>query len=178
MSLFSFRWGMLFVAFVSSFAVRAEGVLLLPGEMAPLFALADADGKSHKLAEWRGRWLVLYFYPRDNTPGCTTEARAFRDHLSELNALKAQVVGVSVDTIESHRGFADSEKLPFPLLADVDGQVAHSYGALTNLAIMRFAKRHTYLIDPEGRIAIAYRDVDPSKHAEEIIADLKRLRTP
>ena len=145
--------------------------------MAPQFALTDADGKLHQLSEWRGRWLILYFYPRDKTPGCTAEAIAFRDHLLELAALKAQVAGVSVDDGASHRAFADLECLPFPLLADTDGQVARRYGALTNLAIVKFAKRHTYLIDPDGRIAIAYRDVDPAKHVSEILADLKRLRT-
>ena len=160
---------------ISSFAVHAE-TPPGPAAMAPNFVLADADGKNHELTEWRGRWVVLYFYPRDNTPGCTAEAIAFRDRLAEFTALNAQVVGVSVDSSTSHRAFADSERLPFPLLADVDGQVARRYGALTNLAIIKFAKRHTFLIDPEGRVAVVYRDVNPAKHANEILTDLKRLR--
>jgi peroxiredoxin Q/BCP len=172
------RYGLVLMALISSLVVQAESATPQPGEMAPPFVLADANGKSRDLSEWHGRWVVLYFYPRDNTPGCTTEATAFRDHLPELTALQAQVVGISVDSSASHRAFADGERLPFPLLADIDGQVARRYGALTNLAIMKFAKRHTYLIDPDGRIAKAYRDVDPARHASEILADLKRFRAP
>ncbi|MDD5296416.1 MAG: peroxiredoxin [Rhodocyclaceae bacterium] len=149
---------------------------LQPGEPAPEFTLFDADGTEHQPSEWRGRWLVLYFYPRDNTPGCTTEAVAFRDHLSEFSAFHAQVVGISVDSGASHRAFADQQHLPFPLLSDVGGQVARRYGALMNLAVIQFAKRHTYLIDPEGRIAVVYRDVNPVNHAAEILGDLKRLK--
>lgn len=170
------RFGAMLMALILPFAAQADAPLQ-PGEIAPQFALPDADGKSHRLDEWRGRWLILYFYPRDNTPGCTAEAIAFRDHMPELAARQAQVVGVSVDDAASHRSFTDQERLPFPLLADIDGKVASRYGALTNLAIVKFAKRHTYLIDPDGRIAIAYRDVDPARHVGEILADLKRLQT-
>lgn len=150
--------------------------LLQAGEPAPDFMLADGEGKMRQLGEWRGRWLVLYFYPRDDTPGCTAEAKAFNERLPELAALKAQVVGVSVDDVDSHRAFASRLGLNFTLLADTDGKVARRYGTLNNFAIIKFAKRHTFLIGPDGRIAKAYRDVEPAQHAGEVIADLQRLR--
>lgn len=147
-----------------------------PGAAAPDFALPDAEGKLRKLADWRGQWLVLYFYPRDNTPGCTTEAANFRDAVSEFAALNAKVVGISTDDGASHRSFALEQSLPFALLSDAGGTTAQHYGALTNLGIMKIAKRHTYLIDPDGRIAKAYLKVDPASHAAELLADLKRLQ--
>lgn len=149
--------------------------MLNPGEKAPDFLLADGEGKMRQSSEWRGSWLILYFYPRDDTPGCTAEAKAFNERLPELAAQKAQVVGVSVDDIESHRAFAARLGLKFTLLADTDGKVSRRYGALNDFAIIKFAKRHTFLIDPEGRIAKVYRDVEPTRHAGEVIADLKRL---
>jgi peroxiredoxin Q/BCP len=165
----------LLAALLLSFPTWAS-TMLQAGDMAPDFLLADGEGRMRQTAEWRGRWLILYFYPRDDTPGCTAEAKAFNASLPELATLKAQVVGVSVDDTESHRVFAARLGLSFPLLADTDGKVSRRYGALNDLAIMKFAKRHTFLIGPDGRIAKAYRDVEPSRHAGEIIADLKRLR--
>jgi peroxiredoxin Q/BCP len=150
--------------------------MLQAGEKAPDFLLADGEGRMRQLGEWRGSWLILYFYPRDDTPGCTAEAKNFNDRLPELSELKTQVVGISVDNTESHRVFASRLGLNFTLLADTDGKVSRSYGALNDFAILKFAKRHTFLIDPDGRIAKVYRDVEPSLHAGEIIADLKRLR--
>ena len=149
---------------------------LQAGAPAPAFALPDADAKMRQLSDWRGQWLVLYFYPRDHTPGCTTEAGKFRDALPQFAALKAQIAGVSLDDSASHRRFATDLKLNFPLLADTDGKVAQSYGALRNLGVMKFAKRHTILIDPDGRVAKIYRDVDPDTHAAQLLADLKELR--
>jgi thioredoxin-dependent peroxiredoxin len=167
-------FGLLMALFIS-WPVWAN-TLLQAGEPAPDFLLADGDGRMRQASEWRGRWLVLYFYPRDDTPGCTAEAKAFNDRHPEFAALKAQVVGISVDSSDSHRAFASRLGLNFPLLADTDGQVSRRYGALNDFAIVKFAKRHTFLIDPDGRIAKTYRDVEPSQHAGEIIADLKRLR--
>lgn len=149
--------------------------MLQAGEKAPDFLLADSDGRMRQSDEWRGSWLILYFYPRDDTPGCTAEAKAFNARLPELAALKTQVVGISVDNVDSHRTFASRFGLNFPLLADIDGQVSRRYGALNDFAIIKFAKRHTFLIDPAGRIAKVYHDVEPSLHAGEVIADLKRL---
>jgi peroxiredoxin Q/BCP len=102
------------------------------GSVAPDFSLPDASGKERRLADWRGRWLVLYFYPKDDTPGCTTEARNFRDRLERFAAQKAEVVGVSLDDGASHRAFADKHRLPFTLLSDAGGTVAKRYGALSD----------------------------------------------
>lgn len=154
----------------------AAAETLSPGMAAPAFALPDADGKPRQLADWRGQWLVLYFYPRDNTPGCTAEAANFRDAQAQFAALKARVVGISLDDAASHRTFAAEHRLPFLLLSDADGAVAARYGALLNLGVMKFAKRHSFLIDPDGRIAKVYRQVEPATHVAEILADLKALQ--
>jgi thioredoxin-dependent peroxiredoxin len=145
------------------------------GEPAPDFNLPDAKLQQHKLADYAGKWLVLYFYPKNDTPGCTKEACAFRDDLFQIEKLNAKVVGVSVDDTDSHAEFAKKYNLPFPLLSDKDGKVADSYGALTNLGIIKIAKRYTYLIDPNGRIAKVYLSVNTSRHSQEIIDDLKKL---
>lgn len=145
------------------------------GQAAPPFVLPDQNAEPHSLADYRGRWVVLYFYPKDDTPGCTKEACSFRDDLAHLEKLGASVVGVSVDDSQSHAQFARKYHLPFPLLADKDGKVADSYGALRNLGLIRIAKRYTFLIDPQGAIAKTYLDVDTSRHSQEIVDDLKRL---
>ena len=148
------------------------------GSTAPAFSLPDQNGKVHTLADYVGRWTVLYFYPRDDTPGCTKEACSFRDDLALLEKLGAQVVGISVDDTDSHARFAQKYHLPFPLLADKDGKVADSYGALTNLGLFKIARRYTFLIDAQGKIAKVYLSVDTSRHSQEIIDDLKRLTAP
>ena len=145
------------------------------GQAAPDFSLPDQNGQVHSLKEYAGKWLVLYFYPKDDTPGCTQEACAFRDDLHQLTALGAQVVGISVDDSSSHAEFAKKYHLPFPLLADSKTSVAASYGVLLNLGIMKMAKRYTFLIDPQGRISKVYDKVETSRHSNEIIEDLKLL---
>lgn len=150
---------------------------LKAGDPAPSFELMDQNGKLHTLADYRGRWLVLYFYPKDDTPGCTTEACEFRDDVVELKRLGATVLGISTDDVKSHREFADKYHLSFPLLSDSDGEVARSYGSLVNLALFRFAKRHTFIIDGDGRIAKIYRSVDPKTHSDEVIRDLAQLQS-
>lgn len=147
-----------------------------PGETAPDFALPDQSGKTHRLGDYRGNWLLLYFYPKDDTPGCTTEACQFRDHITVLNALGVKVVGVSLDDQESHAAFASKHELPFPLLSDTDGAVAARYDALRDLLVAKFAKRYSFLINPEGVVARNYLDVDPDKHATEIVTDVKTLQ--
>lgn len=146
------------------------------GQTAPDFKLTDQNNKTHSLADYKGKWVVLYFYPKDDTPGCTKEACTFRDDIFKLRELGAQVLGVSLDSAESHAKFAEKYGLPFPLLADTDGKVTESYGALMNLVVAKVAKRYTYLIDPEGKIRKTYLTVDPAKHAREIIGDLQALQ--
>ena len=145
------------------------------GEKVPNFNLPDAKGEMLSLASLQGNWLVLYFYPKDDTPGCTKEACSFRDDLHKLEKLGAKVVGISVDDTDSHAKFAEKYHLPFPLLADKDGKVADSYGALTNLFVLKLAKRYTFLIDAKGNIAKTYQSVDTSRHSQEIIDDLMKL---
>jgi thioredoxin-dependent peroxiredoxin len=155
-------------------AARA-GELPVIGAAAPNFNLPDQTGKTHTLQSFAGQYLVLYFYPKDDTPGCTQEACAFRDDLTQLTEMGAQVVGISVDDSDSHAEFAKKYHLPFPLLADKDGAVAASYGALLNLGIMKIARRYTFLIDPQGRLVKTYLTVETSRHSKQIIADLKEL---
>lgn len=145
------------------------------GMKAPDFKLPDAQGSTRRLADWQGKWLILYFYPRDDTPGCTREACHFRDDIQQIHALGAEVVGVSVDSVASHADFAQKQRLSFPLLADTNGQVADAYGALLNLGILQAAKRMTFIIDPQGMIAQTYSNVNPDGHSQAIIDDLKRL---
>ncbi len=146
------------------------------GMPAPSFELADQTGKTHKLRDYLGKWVVLYFYPKDDTPGCTKEACAFRDDIAALQSLDVQVFGVSVDTVKSHAEFAEKYSLQFPLLADTGGELANSYGSLTKFGPLKLAKRHTFIIDPEGKLAKIYRSVSPTSHSDQIIADIKQLQ--
>ena len=143
------------------------------GASAPGFSLADQAGKTRTLAEFRGKWVVLYFYPKDDTPGCTEEACKFRDDIYALSQMGAQVIGVSLDDSASHAQFAKKYSLPFPLLADPSGAVTASYGALPQGS--RYAKRYTFLVDPAGKVAKVYTSVETSRHSVEVIEDLKRM---
>ena len=169
----------LIAALVMVFTNMARaGELPKVGQAAPDFSLPDQNGVVHSLKEFSGKWLVLYFYPKDDTPGCTQEACAFRDDLHKLAALGAQVVGISVDDGKSHAEFAKKYHLPFPLLADSDKEVAARYGVLMNLGIFKIAKRYTFLIDPQGHINKVYDKVETSRHSQEIIDDLNKLIAP
>lgn len=154
----------------------AQAAELAVGNMAPAFRLTDQAAKAHRLADYRGRWVVLYFYPKDDTPGCTTEACNFRDAIVAISSLNTQVLGVSLDDTASHARFAEKYQLPFPLLADPEGRVVNAYGALWSLGPVKFARRQTFIIDPEGRIAKIYRSVDPARHSADVQHDLKALQ--
>lgn len=145
------------------------------GELAPEFELPDQTGQLHSLEDYREQWVVLYFYPKDGTPGCTTEACEFRDNIFAFRDLNAQILGVSVDSVDSHRAFAENHSLPFPLLADVNGSTADAYGVKTRMLGMTVAKRQTFIIAPGGNIARHYANVRPDEHSAEVIADLKKL---
>ena len=168
------------IVLAALFVARAarSGELPQVGKPAPDFNLPDQNGKQHALQDYRGKWLVLYFYPKDDTPGCTQEACAFRDDLNQITELGAQVVGVSVDDTASHAEFAKKYHLPFPLLADKTTETAERYGALLNLWLFKFARRYTFLIDPKGNIDKLYLSVDTSRHSKQIIDDLKKLTGP
>lgn len=170
----------LFIAVLAALAfvwMRASQAGELPrsGQAAPDFSLMDQNGKLQNLADYRGKWLVLYFYPKDETPACTTQACAFRDDILTIRKLGAEVMGVSIDDASRHAKFAKKHGLPFPLLADKDGVVAARYGSLTNLLVMKLAKRNTFIIDPQGRIAKVYAGADAGRNSEQVIADLPKL---
>jgi len=147
------------------------------GQAAPDFRLQDQNGKWHTPADFRGHWLGLYFYPKDFTPGCTTQVCTFRDDVAKLRKAGAMVVGVSLDDVKSHADFAAKYHVPFPLLADSDKQVATAYGVLTSKMGMHYAKRTTFLIDPEGKVAKVYQDVDPEKNSAQVQSDLTTLKS-
>ncbi|MDX1508008.1 MAG: peroxiredoxin [Woeseiaceae bacterium] len=167
-----------FIVFLASLLVGGQAVATdqpAVGEPAPEFELPDQDGQLHSLEDYRDSWVVLYFYPKDETPGCTTEACEFRDNIFAFRKLNAQILGVSLDDVESHKAFAENYSLPFPLLADTNGAAADAYGVKTKMMGFTVAKRQTFLINPEGVIAKHYEKVKPATHSQEVLADLEAL---
>jgi peroxiredoxin Q/BCP len=156
------------------FAATAESPHV--GQVAPSFRLQDQHGHWHTPADFHGHWLVLYFYPKDFTPGCTTEVCTFRDDLVALRQAGADVVGVSLDDVKSHAEFATKYHVPFPLLSDAKHQAAAAYGVLGSVIGFHYARRTTFLIDPRGRIAKIYRDVDPKANSSQVLHDLASLK--
>ncbi len=146
------------------------------GSAAPDFTLPSQEGTLVSLHEYRGEWVVLYFYPKDQTPGCTREAHNFQSDQTKFLQRNSVILGVSVDSVDSHKKFCAKEGLNFKLLADTDGSVSRLYGSLTNLGVAKFASRHTFLIDPAGRIAKAYSSVNPAHHSQEVLAALDQLQ--
>lgn len=174
---FAFYWTpltMLFLAFC--FTPFAWSASLAVGESAPDFALTNQKGDTVRLSDYRGQWVVLYFYPKDDTPGCTTEACSFRDNINRLIQRQAVILGVSLDDSASHQAFAEKHQLPFNLLSDPDGKVAEQYGSLGDYFLFKLAKRHSFIINPNGKIVRIYRDVDPEAHVAIVLKDLKTLQ--
>jgi thioredoxin-dependent peroxiredoxin len=178
-------------------AAPIEGLMPKPqaGAVAPAFSLVDQNGKTHKLADYKGKWVVVYFYPKDQTPGCTTQACSFTENVFAFRKANAQILGVSVDDEKSHKAFeaalaknakisAENQKaieehgLPFPLLADATMATARSYGVLMQRGAMVIASRDTFLIDPTGKVVKHY-DVTPDKldgHSAELLADIEAFK--
>jgi len=152
----------------------------VPGSVAPDFELLDQDGIAHTLAGMRGKWTLLYFYPKDDTPGCTKEACAIRDAMPDFHAIDANVFGVSPDSVKSHKKFAEKYGLPFTLLADEGHAVASAYGVWGLKKFMgreyEGVLRTSFLIAPDGTIKKVYEGVKPEVHAAEVIEDLKSLK--
>jgi thioredoxin-dependent peroxiredoxin len=146
------------------------------GTEAPDFTLPSQEGKPVNLKDYRGQWVVLYFYPKDFTSGCTLEAHNFQRDLPQYEQRHAVILGVSVDTADSHKQFCTKEGLNFKLLADTDKKVSEEYGSLTNLAVVKFAARHTFILDPNGKIVRVYTSVDPAKHSGEVLTALDQLQ--
>ncbi len=147
------------------------------GQLAPNFALSDQTGKTHKLSDYKGSWVLVYFYPKDDTPGCTKEACSIRDNFPKFTKSKAIVLGISVDSVKSHDKFAKKYKLPFTLLADEKKEVVKKYRVWAKKKFMgreyMGTLRTSFLIDPSGKIAKIYEKVNPEIHAEEVLEDLK-----
>jgi peroxiredoxin Q/BCP len=152
---------------------------LSPGDTAPAISLPDQDGKTQRLADRRGRWVLVYFYPRDDTPGCTLEACGLRDAWSDFAQRGIEVFGISGDSVKSHRKFADKFKLPFTLLSDESKAVIRAYGAFGKKKFMGREfdgiLRQSFLVDPRGRLARIYSKVKPAEHAAEVLMDVAAL---
>lgn len=152
---------------------------LSPGDPAPEFSLPDGEGNSVSLSDFRGKRVVLYFYPRDNTPGCTKEACGFRDAYPDYQSNDVVVLGISTDDAKAHTKFTTKYNLPFPLLSDADGQVATTYDSYGLKKFMgkeyMGISRNTFIIGPDGKIEKIYRKVKPEAHAAEILADLANV---
>ena len=169
-------YSLLLAATLALLAGQATADQPAAGTAAPDFRLQDQKGDWHELSQYQGQWVALYFYPKNDTPGCTTEACNFRDNIFAFRERDAVILGVSLDDVESHKEFAEKYSLPFSLLSDAEGEVAERYGVLRNLGVMKMAKRQSFLIGPDGVIAKHYEDVDPDTHSQEVLADLEHLQ--
>ncbi len=146
------------------------------GSAAPDFSLPSQDGSTVNLKDYRGKWVVLYFYPKDQTAGCSREAHNFEVDQPKFADRNAVVLGVSLDSVDSHQKFCAKEGLNFKLLSDANHNVSGAYGSLTNLVVVKVTARHTFLIDPTGKIAKVYTSVNPFNHSAEVLAELERLQ--
>ena len=146
------------------------------GAAAPTFTLVTNEGKPTSLAKYHGKWVVLYFYPKDFTSGCTLEAHNFQRDLDKYKKLHAVILGVSVDTAESHKSFCAKEGLNFKLLSDADAKVSGQYGSVMDYNGKQYSARNTFIIDPKGKIAKVFVKVNPASHSEEVLAALATLR--
>lgn len=152
----------------------------LEGKKAPNIKLLNQDGESVSIKDYLGQYTIVYFYPKDLTPGCTTESCQFRDHLNDFKKLKVQVIGISCDTVASHKKFADKYELNFDLLADTEKEVVNAYGVWTEKSMYgkkyMGIQRDSFLIDPEGKIVKHYIKVKPQEHVQEVLQDIEELR--
>jgi peroxiredoxin Q/BCP len=147
------------------------------GQQAPTFTLPSQDGTQISLDSFKGKWVVLYFYPKDMTTGCTIEAHNFQRDQDKFTKENAVILGVSVDSTDSHKQFCTKENLTFRLLSDPDKKVVKEYGSLGNFGVVQIAKRNTFLIDPSGKIAKVWIGVNPSQHSEEVLAVLTSVES-
>ena len=145
------------------------------GKPAPAFKLQDQYNKWHELSQYKGKWLVLYFYPKDDSPGCTQEANQFKSLYPQFLKNNAVVLGVSLDDVASHQKFSQKLGLNFPILADNDHQLANQFGIVRNLGIIKIAKRETFLIDPSGTVVYHYSSVNTQTHATQVLADIQKF---
>jgi len=163
------------VALMAPRLLRAASVPAV-GTAAPDFTLNSQEGTPISLSQYRGKWVVLYFYPKDMTSGCTIEAHNFQRDQVKYAAANAVVLGVSVQDVQSHQQFCTKDGLTFKLLADTDHKVSEEYGSLKNYGVMKLSARNTFIIDPQGKIVKEYIGVDPTKHSDEVLAELAALQ--
>jgi peroxiredoxin Q/BCP len=164
---------------VAASAASAASAAPEAGQAAPAFRLQDQTGEWRSLADYRGKWVVLYFYPKDGTPGCTTQACEIRDDIFAFRRANAAVLGVSVDAVDSKKGFAEENNLPFPVLSDSTAATTKAYGALTSYPqykLYNISRRDTFIIDPQGRIARRYENVNAEGHSKMVLAELAKLQ--
>jgi peroxiredoxin Q/BCP len=162
-------------AFVIGSRMLSAKELPQPGADAPDFSLTSQEGSPVTLKEYRGKWVVLYFYPKDFTSGCTVEAHNFQRDQAEYARRNALVLGVSVDSADSHRKFCAKEGLNFKLLADTSHEVSKQYGSLMNFGVARISARNTFLIDPQGKVARTFSSVNPTRHSAEMLSAIDQL---
>jgi len=148
----------------------------MQGQPAPVFNLKDQNGQAHQLADYQGQWLVLYFYPKDGTSGCTVEANAFKDNYKKLKAMNTEVLGISLDDAASHQKFIAEHDLPFNLLVDSDKVMSRDYGVDGGAAFFSYAKRQTFIVDPEGMIVKHFEEVNPDTHVDNVLTALNQLQ--
>jgi peroxiredoxin Q/BCP len=165
------------MAFAGYRMMRGAEKAPVVGTPAPDFTLDSQEGAPVSLRDFRGKWVVLYFYPKDFTSGCTLEAHNFQRDLAQYEKKNAVILGVSVQSADSHKQFCAKEGLNFKLLADTNHEVSSAYGSVINLAVTKFSARHTFLINPEGVIVKVFPDVKPASHSEEVLAELARLQS-
>jgi peroxiredoxin Q/BCP len=176
MSKYVFLIALLVVSSVAAIRGSSPGEVPAAGSVAPTFKLVTNEGKATKLSKYKGKWVVLYFYPKDFTSGCTLEAHNFQRDLDQYKKLNAVILGVSVDTAESHKSFCAKEGLNFKLLADTDAKVSEQYGSVMDYKGQKLSARNTFIIDPKGKIAKVFVKVNPAGHSEEVLAALVELR--
>lgn len=164
------------LALASLVAFAADSALPAVGSHAPGFSLPSQEGTPVSLDQFKGKWIVLYFYPKDFTSGCTMEAHNFQRDLDKYTEKNTVILGVSVDTVDSHKSFCTKESLNFKLLSDSNHEVTQKYGSVMEYNGMTLSARNTFLIDPSGTIRKSYVKVNPTKHSEDVLADLAQLQ--
>ncbi|HSS19647.1 MAG TPA: peroxiredoxin [Pyrinomonadaceae bacterium] len=170
------KYFVVFSLLLSLFAVTVFADVPAAGTTAPTFKLTTNEGKEASLVDFKGQWVVLYFYPKDFTSGCTLEAHNFQRDIAKYEAAHAVILGVSVDTAESHKDFCTKEGLNFKLLSDVDAKVSQLYGSTMDYNGKTYSARNTFIIDPKGNIAKVFVKVSPAAHSEEVLAALAELQ--
>ncbi|MHB8301657.1 MAG: peroxiredoxin [Acidobacteriaceae bacterium] len=164
------------VLFFGARTFAASDTLPQVGQTAPAFTLPSQQGTNVSLGQYKGKWVVLYFYPKDQTPGCTIEARNFQRDIGKFEAANAVVLGVSVDSVKSHQAFCAKDGLHFKLLSDTGTNVVKEYGSLGNYMGFKIAKRNTFLINPQGKIVKVWTGVDPSHHSTEVLDAIQSMK--